>query len=167
MRTKFVYNTDKNMKGNEKMITDNIKNAALYYGLNENFKAAFEFLAKLDKNVKVGRYEINENLFINVQEYEGKAREEARFESHGVYCDIQYMICGRELIDSADASLLKIVENKLDTDDFALYNETSEYSTALINDGDFCILFPSEGHRPGIAGKEGITHKAVAKIKIN
>ena len=149
------------------MITDNIKNAALYYALNENFKAAFDFLAKLDKNVKTGKYEINENLFINVQEYEGKTREEAKFESHGTYCDIQYMICGREFIDSADVSLLKIVENKLDTDDFALYNETSEYSTACLNDGDFCILFPGEGHRPGIAGKEGITHKAVAKVKIN
>ena len=149
------------------MITDNIKNAALYYALNENFKAAFDFLAKLDKNVKTGKYEINENLFINVQEYEGKTRDEAKFESHGTYCDIQYMICGKEFIDSADVSLLKIVENKLDTDDFALYNETSEYSTACLNDGDFCILFPGEGHRPGIAGKEGITHKAVAKVKIN
>ena len=149
------------------MITDNIKNAHLYCALNENFKLAFDFLKKLDENVKPGKYELNENTFVNVQEYEGKTREEAKFESHALYCDIQYMICGREFIDSADVSLLKIVENKLDTDDFALYNETSEYSTACINDGDFCILFPNEGHRPGIAGKQGITHKAVAKIKIN
>lgn len=149
------------------MITDNIKNAQRYYALNKNFKAAFEFLAKLDKDVKPGKYEINDELFINVQQYEGKTREEAKFESHDVYCDIQYMICGKEYIDSADVSLLKIVENKLDTDDFALYNETSEYSTSCINDGDFTILFPKEGHRPGIAGKEGVTYKAVAKIKIN
>jgi len=149
------------------MIVDNIKNAHLYYSLNENFKIAFDFLKKLDKDVKPGKYELNENTFVNVQEYEGKTREEAKFESHDVYCDIQYMISGKEYIDSADTSLLKIVENKLDTDDFALYNETSEYSTACINDGDFTVLFPGEGHRPGIAGKDGITHKAVAKIKIN
>ena len=39
------------------MVTDNIKNASLYYSMNENFKEAFEFLSKLDKNFKVGRYD--------------------------------------------------------------------------------------------------------------
>lgn len=149
------------------LITDNIKNASRYFSINKNFKAAFEFLSKLDKDVKPGKYEINDELFVNVQQYEGKTREEASFESHAVYCDIQYMISGKEYIDSADISLLEIVENKLDTDDFALYNETSEYSTSCINDMDFTVLFPGEGHRPGIAGKSGITYKAVAKIKMN
>lgn len=149
------------------MITDNIKNAEKYCAINKNFKAAFEFLSKLDKNTPMGKYEINDELFVNVQQYEGKTREEAKFESHAVYCDIQYMISGKEYIDSADVSLLENVENKLDTEDFALYNETSEYSTSCLNDGDFTVLFPGEGHRPGIAGKEGMTYKAVAKIKIN
>jgi beta-galactosidase beta subunit len=32
------------------MILDKLKNSKLYYSMNPNFKYAFEFLEKLDKN---------------------------------------------------------------------------------------------------------------------
>jgi hypothetical protein len=80
------------------MILDTMKNKELYYKLGEGFKKGFEFIEKCKvEGIEVGKYEIDgKNVFANVQEYNSK--EEAKFESHDNYIDVQYILKGNEMM---------------------------------------------------------------------
>ena len=56
------------------MILDNIKNKELYYAINPDFKAGFDFIQKaVVENLLPGTYEIdNKRIYASVQEYNSK-----------------------------------------------------------------------------------------------
>ena len=80
------------------MIKDKIENAHIYYNISENLEKGFEWIINTDlKTAKDWRYYIDgENIYANVQSYETK--DDAPFEGHRKYIDIQYMISGVEKI---------------------------------------------------------------------
>ncbi len=90
------------------MIFDSLENAQLYYPLSEKIKEAFYFIKSTDwKNLKPGKYEYNENIYGNLQEYETKNPDEAEFEVHRDYYDIQYVIQVKRLWDLAALTILR------------------------------------------------------------
>ena len=74
------------------MIKDKLTNADTYYGISERLKQGFEWLKNNDLlNIPDGRYLIDgEKIFANVQSYITK--DDAPYEAHRRYADIQYMI---------------------------------------------------------------------------
>jgi YhcH/YjgK/YiaL family protein len=86
------------------MIIDNLKNAKLYYNLNDRMARAFKFLDERDlAKLEVGKHEIEvDNIYASVEEYQTKPKEEGRWEGHRKYLDIQYMIKGQELMGCTD-----------------------------------------------------------------
>lgn len=149
------------------MIIDSIKNANKYYNVHPSFKLAFEALMKIDENTPNERLTIDgENVFINLSEYTNKNIDECLYESHKKYIDIQYVLSGEEYIDLCDEKLLKVTEDRLDTDDIAFFEDTKYFSRADLTEGIFVVIFPGEAHKPMIApdGKGIKTRKAVAKI---
>ena len=52
------------------MIFDNIRNCKMYYGVNERFEKAFDFIKKaVEENLEVGKYEIDgKEVYALVQE---------------------------------------------------------------------------------------------------
>ncbi len=62
------------------MILDKLKNSKLYYSMNPNFKDAFEFLEKLDKNnLTAGRMEIDgKRLYAIIVDDNGKGQDGAK-----------------------------------------------------------------------------------------
>ena len=86
------------------MIKDNLQNCAIYYGAHKNFEKAFDFIKKVElENLPVGKYEIDgKDLYASVQEYNSKLETEAKNEGHRNYIDIQYVVCGEEVIDVCD-----------------------------------------------------------------
>lgn len=150
------------------MIVDTLKNCGTYYGSNERFKAAFDFIKKAVKeNLPVGTYEIDgRNLFAFIQEYETKLPEESAFEGHRNYIDIQYIVSGTEVMMVADISKMK--ESCEYKEDIVFFDDYEKASICVIEAGKYGIFFPWDAHKPGLCfgEKPEKARKIVVKVRI-
>jgi YhcH/YjgK/YiaL family protein len=149
------------------MILDNMMNCKKYEALNRNFEKAFEFLKREDLGtLPVGKYEIHgENVFAMVQEYETKDLENAKYEAHRKYIDIQYLIEGTENMGYAAIDKLEVFSPYSEENDFMLL--TGKPRLILLNEGEFFILFPEDAHMPGVFYKERRkVKKVVVKVMV-
>ena len=85
------------------MIFDTKENLAAYKGLGKNYEKAIDFLLNNDlEKLEAGKYEIDgKEVYASVQEYTTLPWEEAKFETHEHYTDIQYIIKGDEVMGYA------------------------------------------------------------------
>ena len=147
------------------MILDNIENYKKYEELNRNFEKAFKFLKREDLgSLAVGKYEIDgEEVFALVQEYETKDLENAKYEAHKKYIDIQYMLEGTEHMGYSSIDKLKITSPYSEENDFMLLS--GEANLIMLNSKDFSVFFPEDAHMPGIAIKDkNKVRKVVVKV---
>ncbi len=152
------------------MIFDNIKNCKLYYGVNERFEKAFDFIKKaVSENMSAGTYEIDgKNLYALVQEYDTKTEDKCKFEGHENYIDIQYIISGCEMMGSTDISKAVVKTEYNPEKDLAFYENYYKASYVIAQDGEFCVFFPHDIHRPGMAYEDipSAVKKIVVKVHI-
>lgn len=148
------------------MIKDNIKRAETYYGISENIKKGFEWIKSNDLiNMPDGRYELGDGNYANLQSYETK--DDAPFEAHRDYTDIQYMVAGEELSGVTDYSNCSTTEeyNKEKDIEFLKSNGKEEYHK--ITEGEFFIFFPHDSHKPAIKiDKNKKVKKVIVKVKM-
>lgn len=78
------------------MIFDKIENLRQYDIVSDKI---LDFLFNIDENTPVGRYEIDEQSYANIEEYNTKAHENCFFEAHKKYIDIQLLLKGEERLD--------------------------------------------------------------------
>ena len=80
------------------MIIDRIENATLYYPIYARFERAFEHIRQMDvETIPAGRYELDgDNMYVLIQEYNTKLKEDAKWEAHRRYIDLQYVVRGAE-----------------------------------------------------------------------
>ncbi|RTE55386.1 DUF386 domain-containing protein [Arenibacter aquaticus] len=148
----------------------NKKELAIQFFKNkERWKQAFEFLASNDlEKLSIGRYDLDgDNLFVKVEEYETKDENDARFEAHKKYVDIQYLVFGEERIG---ISQLKNTTELIPYDnlkDISFF--TAKYNNYQIaSPSTFFIFFPEDAHRPCVkTGKKSKVRKVVVKVRIN
>ncbi len=149
------------------MIFDSIENAEIYYGLGERFKTAFEFLNKTDFNsINDDRIEIDgENIFALPQRYETKNPENAAWEAHRKYIDIQYMISGAENMGFVKSCYLDILEDYDKEKDVEYLNGLGDF--VQVGEGEFVVFFPDDAHMPSLKIKENEeVFKVVIKILV-
>jgi YhcH/YjgK/YiaL family protein len=149
------------------MIKDKLQNAKIYYNLSENLNKGFEWLEKVDLiNVEDGKYEIDgSNVYASVQTYETK--ENANYESHRKYIDIQYMIDGVEKVGVTDLSNCSTCIEYDSEKDLEFYNISCEEEYIDLASGQFVVLFPNDAHKPSISKKEKTTvKKVVVKVAV-
>lgn len=153
------------------MIFDNIKNASLYYNINENFKKGFDFILSNDlKSMPCGKYEINNEIYANIQEIETKLPHLAKFEAHREYIDIQYVISGNERMDFAPLSNFTQdipYDNKKDVEFLQLKENALCPNVINVAEGDFAVFFPQDVHAPMLSCSDGCEKikKVIVKIK--
>jgi YhcH/YjgK/YiaL family protein len=144
--------------------------AISYFQHKERWDKAFTFLKENDlPKMELKRYDIDgNNLYAPVSEYMSKNEEDARYEAHRKYIDIQYVVSGKELIGIAPASMQK--------DILEPYNETKDIMYVTVSQGKnlsatpdrFFIFFPEDLHRPGLKdGENSPVRKAVVKVKVD
>lgn len=152
------------------MIFDNMKNCKMYYGVNERFEKAFEFIKKaIDENLETGKYEIDgKNLYASIQEYETKTEDRCKFEGHENYIDIQCIISGCEMMGSADISKAVANTEYNAEKDVMFYENYYKATYCVAQDGEYCIFFPHDIHRPGMAYQDVPTtvKKIVVKVHV-
>ncbi|MCX6168378.1 MAG: YhcH/YjgK/YiaL family protein [Ignavibacteriales bacterium] len=148
------------------MILDNLKNARLYYGINDNIKAGLKYLESLKPEVELGEYQINENVKSIVSEYETKETFTRGYEAHKKVIDVQFPIVGRERIKWSN---LAGMEMHIDYDpdkDRAFYKNPSGDTHVDIGNGFFAIFFPEDAHGPQYyIDKPELIKKVTLKVK--
>jgi YhcH/YjgK/YiaL family protein len=144
--------------------------AVAYFKNQGKWKAAFSFLRRRDlSDLPAGRHEIDgDNVYAMVNEYITKDPENAQFEAHRKYIDIQYMLAGRELIGLAPLNAKSVVTSQFDAaNDYELFS-VRESVTLKASPGKFFVFFPEDAHCPGL--KDGVNspvRKIVLKVKVD
>lgn len=150
------------------MIKDSLKNAEVYYALSENLKKGFEWLKTQDlKNIEPKKYFIDgEKVFANVQEYETK--DDAKYETHRRYIDIQYMIRGKELVGVTEKSNCKTCNEYNSETDLEFMECFKEEHYEELNEGEFLVFYPQDAHKPSInPGEELKVKKVIVKVAVD
>jgi len=144
--------------------------AVSYFKNKERWDKAFLFLKSHDLSaLEINRYDIDgDKLYAPVSEYLTKNEEDARYEAHQKYIDLQYVVTGKELIGIAPMSLKKDVLEPYDgTKDIEFLTVTGGENRLAIPDR-FFIFFPEDAHRPGLKDGENLpVRKIVVKIKVD
>lgn len=150
------------------MITDTIKNRNLYAPISPRIKVALDYLADTDfSRVEPGRYEIDgQNLYVMVQQYDTIPKEQAKWECHRNYIDIQFIVEGVEQIGFSNVENMKILVEYDPVKDIEILTGDGDYVT--LDRGSFGIFFPQDAHQPKVAPDNisGKVKKVVAKVKI-
>ena len=148
------------------MIIDRIENAHLYYAVHPRFKQAFEYFKQIDiDTIPSGKYEIDgETMYVLVQEYNTKLKEQGLWEAHRRYIDLQYVVKGAEGIGYANIHHLKQGEYDAGKDFLPLHGDGD---LITVRSGNFVLLLPEDGHMPGMAlGDSAPVKKIVIKISV-
>lgn len=148
------------------MIVGTIENSARVERMHPLFKKVFAFLkGRSLEALPLGRTDIDgERVFVKVEEVRGRSMEEAVYERHERYADIQLPLTGRESYGWKPQGRLN--EEKVPYDeagDIVFYRDKVERVFSL-EPGEFAVFFPEDGHAPCIDC--GTLRKAVVKVLI-
>ena len=143
---------------------------SFYASLNPHFEKAFAALAEVaaEEFVK-GRHAVDgDTIYINAAQYQTHPTDGALMEAHRTYVDVMWMISGHETIGIAPVeSLTEITQEYAEKGDALLAKLTDTYTTLEMTPDSVCILFPEDGHAPGlIAGEQEEVRKLIAKVRV-
>ncbi|MEW6219828.1 MAG: YhcH/YjgK/YiaL family protein [Thermodesulfobacteriota bacterium] len=148
------------------MVIDGIGRAALYSGLSPWIWRGLELLQHTDlAALPEGRQAIDgELLYLAVHRYRTRPRQEGIWEAHRRYIDLQAVAWGVEAVGWAPLERLQAGEYDPARDFLPLTGDGDFLTLAA---GQFLLLFPDDGHMPGLAVAEPVeVKKVVVKIAV-
>jgi biofilm protein TabA len=148
------------------MIIDTLENAEKYIHLHPLFAKAFEFIKNQNlKEIKVGKYPVDgAELHASVSEKDGVKKEDAKFEAHDHFIDIQVCPAGSETLGWKPRNKCKDIKIPYNSEkDVTFFNDQPDTCFQL-HAGQFAIFYPEDVHAPMIG--EGDIKKLVMKVKI-
>jgi YhcH/YjgK/YiaL family protein len=151
------------------MIVDHLSHAHMYEGSTRRVHHAFAFLRQHDlTTLACGRYDIapGDDVFAIVQEYQTRSLQEAEWEAHRAYLDVQYIVAGSERMGYAYIdTMLPSSEYDADRD---IQHFTGSGSDIILTPGTFAIFSPHDVHRPGVAvDAPAPVRKIVVKVSVH
>ena len=141
-----------------------------YIGMDTRLDTALQILKEGSvERAGPGRYDDSDILYYIIQRYTTKAKEDARWESHQNWIDIQYIRKGIEQIDVlvTDEGLKETERN--DETDVIFYQCTDlpDKIQLSLHAGMLAVFYPEDIHKPCIAdGNPQTVEKIVFKIHI-
>lgn len=159
-------------KENIIMIFDLAQNLDFYkeLGIKGRYAKAVEFLKNTNlAGLTPGRHEIDgDEVFANVVEYITVPWNEAKYEAHKNYTDIQYVIDGTEIMTFAPVSELKVSVPYDSDKDVMFFDDSNPGLQVAAKAGQYMIFNPWDGHKPKAAnGTPAPIKKVIVKIKEN
>ena len=152
------------------MILDTLGQSARYESLHPRFAKAFAFLRGMTGTEAPGRHEIDgDDLFALVQQVTTKPLNEALFEAHQQYIDVQYVYHGRETILWAPLKSMREQTRAYDASrDIAKWEVIPDFTPLHLEAGYFTILYPEDAHAPCVEWEQATdVFKAVVKVRVN
>ncbi|MEO6874629.1 MAG: YhcH/YjgK/YiaL family protein [Opitutaceae bacterium] len=149
------------------MVFANIAQHALYHSLSPRIKLALEYLAGFDAATPVGRVNLDgDHVYALVQSYQTASAGARVFESHLVYADVQFVASGAEVIYTSPLDRLIVTTPYSADNDCALYAGPDD-TPLHMRPGEFCILFPQDGHKPCCEWTQASpVKKVVVKVRL-
>lgn len=130
------------------------------------WEAVARFLQNTDLDaLPLGRNDIAEGAFANVQEYETKTA--SKYELHRRYIDVQLLTRGEEWVYVAPVADAHDPQGAFDTEaDCILYASAVSERRVVVSPRSYLILYPSDAHMPCMAidGVSRPVRKIVVKI---
>ena len=117
-----------------------------------------------------GEYTISgRDILFQVRDLETKPADQCRPEVHRKYIDVQFLHKGKESIGVVtDTGKNEISENLLKERDLIFYKDVDNETFISMIEGDFCVFFPSDVHRPACERNgQSMIRKIVYKINID
>ncbi len=151
------------------MITDNIDQLGRY-GVPKT-QAILRFLAEHDcAGLPDGEVEIEgRDLFVRIMSYVPKPAQENSFEMHLKYADVQYVVIGTEIMQTARLKDLTPLNSYDPKGDYLFLKNSGPASDLVVSANEFAVFYPQEPHRPSCSfeGYKGLVKKLVFKVKVN
>jgi biofilm protein TabA len=145
------------------MILDYIQNFETYSRFNKKLEDGIAFIQTI-KNMPAGKYE-HGDMYALVQEGLTNPIEAGNFESHRKYCDLQYMVEGKEILEWNDTIKLDEIISYNERKDAVFYSGSG--NKICIEKDMFYILFPHDGHKCCVHDDNETNYrKVVLKLKI-
>jgi len=144
--------------------------AVSYFKNKERWDKALTFLKSTDlSGLEVKRHDIDgDNIYATVSDYITKNEENALFEAHQKYIDVQYVIKGVETIGLTSLSAKKDVTTPYDANRDVELMTVSNAKDLKATPDRFFIFFSNDVHRPGMkADTNSEVRKIVVKVKAN
>ena len=152
------------------MIFDKLENLSRYAGSFPGADKVIAFLKECAaKPPAPGKYELDgKKLFVNVQQYSPKTFNPEKLEYHKDYIDIQLLLSGAETLYYAPLDgLAEAMPYDAGKDCGMDRLPAPAAGTAIpLVPGNFVLLYPEEGHLPGIGDPATTVVKAVVKIAV-
>ncbi|MBF0571501.1 MAG: YhcH/YjgK/YiaL family protein [Candidatus Omnitrophica bacterium] len=150
------------------MITDSIGHLERYAVPKAG--AILKFIAGHNcANLPDGEMEIEgRQLFVRIMSYTPKPAQENHFETHLLYTDVQYIVSGAEIMQTARAKDLTPLTDYDTQGDYQFFKVSGGTTSDLIVQADeFAVFYPTEAHRPSCfyEGYKGLVKKLVFKVK--
>ena len=127
------------------MIFDEKKNLNFYrnLGIEGRYAKAVDFLLNTDlAALETGKHEIDgKNVYANVVEYTTIPWEEAKFEAHEHYTDIQYVIKGTEIITYAPVGEMTVKTPYNPEKDVVFFDNSNPGLQVAAKDDQYMIFF--------------------------
>jgi YhcH/YjgK/YiaL family protein len=119
-----------------------------YHAHPEWWQKVFNFLKQDLKSLEVGKYPlVGDQVFAMVSEYETKNPQDAKWEAHRKYIDLQYVVAGQELIGVLPLGKGTDPKDYNEQKDLIFFGEQDgEFFTATPD--CFFLFFPDDVHRP-------------------
>lgn len=136
--------------------------------LSPGIAAALRYLRSIDFTaVQDGKVEIDgPRLIANVMRYQTKLPEQAVWESHRKYIDVQYVVSGEERIGYIPLDNAPPVQSPYNDAKDVIFYEPGRDSFTL-RAGQFAIFYPEDIHAPSLAnGDPQPVLKVVMKVLV-
>ena len=149
------------------MIVDQIQNYAKYMHLPAGIVRAIEYIGSTDFTfVESGQYELDGKKLISiVNRYKTKLPDQAVWESHRKYIDVQFVAGGNERFGHCPlASAPRTKSPYSDEKDVIFYEPGTE--TFAAPSGTFMIFYPDDIHAPGLAAGAPPNPSEVVKVVV-
>lgn len=117
-------------------------------------------------NMPDGKHAIDgDKIFANVQSYDTK--DDAPFEGHRKYIDIQYMINGEEKVSVTDYSNCSTTEEYDEEKDIEFLKSNINAHYQVLEQGDFLVFFSQDAHQPALDNNQKrFVKKVIVKVAI-
>ena len=133
---------------------------------DERIKQIVNHIKSMDfEAIEDGRLEFSDGIWANLQTYTTK--EDALFEAHRKYIDIQYIISGQEKIGVCEYAKCKTNIPYDSEKDIEFLDYENDFEYINMTPKDFLVLFPKDAHKPSISISEKVkVRKLVVKVPV-
>ena len=144
------------------------KSSFLKESFKDRLQYAVEYILQLKfKDLKVGRYVVDDNFFYIVQEYNAFDNEAVQYESHRQYVDIQLLYEGAEQLLVSNTKGMLPCDEYDEKNDVIHYYDNNNMSAIYLTPGSCVVLFPQDAHKPSrYLDKVCLVKKVVGKLRM-